>query len=70
MKKENISKNAVFLCTICQQEFRKIEIYDEHCIEKHSNSVKKKKKEGPRKIFMKMPINVRFVAKVLSIVGI
>ena len=42
MKKENISKNAVFLCTICQQEFRKIEIYDKHCIETHSNSVEKK----------------------------
>ena len=49
MKKENISKNAVFLCTICQQEFRKIEIYDKHCIETHSNSVEKKKRGSPKK---------------------
>ena len=47
----------------------KLKYNDRHCIEKHSNTVKKKKKEDPRKIFMKMPINVRFVAKVLSIVG-
>ena len=49
MKKENNSKNAVFLCTICQQEFRKIEIYDKHCIETHSNSVDKKKRGSPKK---------------------
>ena len=59
MKKENISKNAVFLCTICQQEFRKIEIYDKHCIETHSNSVEKKKRGSPKKniheIFLQIP---------------